>query len=476
MNARSIATIALVVVAVTAVVVLVGGSGGDRYVVRAEMANASGLRTDAAVKISGVTAGTIADVEVTPRDTAIFTIELDEGAGPIGRGARLRARPSDLLGERYADLSPGDASQPQPSGSMIPLSRASASTDLDEVLDMLDADTRTRVGILVNEMGIGLSGNGKHLAELLRGLPSSLEESQELLAGVAAENVRLRRLISEGARVAASVEGRRDRLGALVDSAAAGLHAIADARTQLGTTIDQAPGGLEALRETLGRLRTASVSLRPAADQLSRVAAPLTTTLRDIKPFADSASGTLKEARRVAPSLKRLGDRATPHVRRLAPTSRRLRRILTDAVPSIKQIDHRAMKDLLWFIQNWARALKGRDNLGHFLGGKMSITIDQLEQLLDGYLVPAATGKSKPRRPEPARKRPSLPAVVNKVVPKVSGKGVDLPPVVTKAADIVNQIVTGVTDKLLPKRAGGGAQQPPPENAASGLLDFLLKP
>jgi virulence factor Mce-like protein len=480
MTGRRIAAVIALMAVVAVAVVLMGGSDDDGYVVRAELANADGLRTDGSVKIAGITGGTITDVDVTSRDTVLVTMKLDDTAGRIGRGASLTVRPTDLLGERYADLNPGDRKHPEPSGSRIPLSRTGSSTDLDELLDMLDADTRTRLGILVNELGIGLTGEGGRLGELLRRMPVSLDQGRRLLAGVVAENVRLKRLIEQGDRVAASVAGRRDQLGALVGSASAALRAVADARRELSATIAQAPGGLAALRDTLGRLRTASVSLRPAADQLSHVAQPLTATLRALKPFAASASPTLQEARRVAPSLRRLGDGATPHVRRLAPTAGRLRRVLEEAVPSLDEIDRRAMKDLLWFTQNWSLALRGRDSLGHFLGANFMVSSEQLQALLDSYLgggpkSPGAVSKRAHRSPSPATKPVSKPAPIRVPVPRVK-----VPPakeVVSKVTDTV----TGITKKLLPKLGSGAAsgstsQQEPSTRDITLLLDYLLMP
>jgi phospholipid/cholesterol/gamma-HCH transport system substrate-binding protein len=479
MSSGRIASLVALVVVIVAAVVLIGGSDGDRYVVRAELANADGLRSKAAVKISGVPGGTIKDVKITSRDTALVTMELDEGAGPIGRDASLTVRPTDLLGERFADLHPGNLKNPAQSGSQIPLSRTGSSTDLDELLDMLDADTRTRLGILVNEMGIGFTGRGGDLADLLRRMPRSLGKSRRLIASVAAENAKLKRLIEQGDRVASSVEGRRDQLGEFVDSASAAFRALGDSRRDLSATVANAPAGLAALQDTLGRLRRASVSLRPAAKQLNRVAQPLTSTLRALEPFAASAAPTFRKARQVAPSLQRLGVGATPHVRRLAPTARQLRRILQDAVPSIDQLDRRAMKDLLWFIQNWSLALRGRDNLGHFLGGKMQVSTDQLEVLFASYFgggpkSPNAAS-DKPRRGSPKAESKAPLEPITKRVPKVRVPIPDVKEVTSK----ITETVTGITEKLLPKRsAPGGGTGSAPNQAPAGdvttLLDFFL--
>src|SRR5439155_9426763 len=125
---------------------------------------------------------------------------------------------------------------------------------------------------------------------------------------------------------------------------------------------------LTQLQGTLTRLASASAALAPTAVYLRRTAPPLTKTLRALPAFADAAKGTLAKARAVAPDRRRLGVGGTPTVRRLEPTSQLLKGLGQAATRGVSQRERRGMEDMLWFVQMWARAMKGRDALGHFIG------------------------------------------------------------------------------------------------------------
>ncbi len=315
---RSLAYGALGLAVVVVGYLLLSSGGGTGYTVRAEFADVDGLRNGSTVKVDGVAAGTVSSISVTRRDTAIVTLKLDPAAAPIGAGANIHERPTDLLGEHYAELNVGDLTKPQPSGTFISMSRTGASVELDDILNTLNVDTRTRLRILINEAGVGLAGRGADFNRLLSDLPPNLNQAQQLLAQVASQNVTMKNLISEGDRITAAVNGKRDDLGNLIGVADQALGAVAARQSQLGATIQAAPGALTQLRTTLDQLGTASQAITPAAQSLQATAGPLTTTLRALPPFANAADPTLATARTVAPALERLGQRRARRCARCA--------------------------------------------------------------------------------------------------------------------------------------------------------------
>jgi virulence factor Mce-like protein len=474
----------LIGVAVLVVAILLLTGGGNEYIVKAELANAGGLRKNASVKVAGVPAGKVKKVEITGRDTALATLVLDKEAAPIGADAKIQIRPTDLLGERYADMDTGDTSRPQPSGTLIPLKNTSDPVELDDVLNMLDADTRTRVRILVNEFGIGLGARGKDFNQLLVELPPAVDKSKALLGEVAAENVKLKALIDQGDRITATIHGRRDKLGELVKQASAGLRAVAARRQALGATVANAPGALTQLRATLTRLDSASQSLRPAAADLRRAAPPLTATLRALPAFANSAKGTLARARSVSPSLRRLGVGATPTVKRLQPTSGLLKDVGTEATPSLAQLDRRGMEDLLQFVQGWARGMKGRDNLGHFIGALAIGNEQALLSAVDSYVSGLSTTTNAGARRHVARVTPKLTLPKLPAVPSAGKLKLKLPKVpldIPKVTQQVQELSGALSQKLrqIIGRAQPGQQAPRQGRQSSGsdalrLFDYLF--
>ncbi|MCW3064671.1 MAG: hypothetical protein JWN32_1843 [Solirubrobacterales bacterium] len=485
-------------VAVVAIVILLSGGGG--YTIKAELRDAGGLRVNSSVKVAGVPAGSVKSITVTSRDTAIATLEIDKDALPIGQGASVQVRPTDLLGERYASLDPGDRSRPVSSGTVIPMSRTSQPVELDDILNTLNPDTRTRLGILINEAGAGLAGRGADFGKLLATLPPSLSGIRGLLDQVDTQDAALKDMIARGDRITASINAKRGDMGKLVDQAAGALQTVAEKRQALGATIANAPAALAELRTTLGQLDSASTALRPAAADLQRTAAPLGTTLRSLPAFTADAAPTLRTATSVAPQLTRLGKRATPTVKRLVPTTKLLQQTLTPAAPALQHMTDRGTNDLLYFINNVNRGLQGRDGISHFIGAHLYVDAEYVSNAINAFNGYHPTSSTKTKTKAPA---PPAPSVVNQVkdaVKKVTGQPLtqkllqkiplkDLTQKVTQ--QLARVVPPGTVTKIVGNLVGGLRQraqahphpqpQAQPQAKTSGgdalrLFDYLMGP
>jgi phospholipid/cholesterol/gamma-HCH transport system substrate-binding protein len=291
-------TVAAVAIAVG--VYLIADSSSSGYTVVAEFRDVDGLRQGATVKVGGVAAGIVSQLVVAPPGpegtAAIATLTLDKGAVPIGAGASVQVRPTDLLGEHYAQLNVGNLSKPQPSGTFIPLSRTSTPVELDQVLDMLNVNVRTRLRILINEAGVALDGQGANFNELLAELPSNLSQAQTMLGQVATEDTTLQHLIDAGDEVTTAVDAKRNDMGRLISTGEAAMHSVALRQAQLSDTLDDAPSALSQLRTTLTALDGTSAAIIPAAKELQSTATPLTATLKQLPPLAKAADPTLLTA------------------------------------------------------------------------------------------------------------------------------------------------------------------------------------
>jgi len=173
--------IAPLAVLAAAAALYVGGnkllfSDDGGYVVRAEMRDASGLAKESAVKIGGVPAGSVIDIALTKRDTALVTMRLEKGAAPVKDGTTARVRPVNLLGEKYVELAQG-AGRALASGGRIPIQRTSHAVELDDVFNTLDADTRARLAVLINESGVAMNHRGRDFNAMLKDLPPALGDS-----------------------------------------------------------------------------------------------------------------------------------------------------------------------------------------------------------------------------------------------------------------------------------------------------------
>lgn len=482
---------------IAAGVILLGGSKPS-YTIKAELINAGGLRKNSSVKIGGVPAGTVRELEVTKDDHAIATLEIEDSAAPIGKGAAVNIRPTDLLGERYAEIKGGDSSQPMDSGAVIPASRTAQPVELDDILNMLDVDTRTRLGLLVNEAGVALAGRGADFNKLLAQLPPSLQDTTKLIAQVEKQTAAMKIGVKRADRVTALVNNRRSDMGELIKQASQALDVVAEKRAALGQTIQNAPGALANLRSTLANLDRASTELRPAAIDLKKTTGPLRETLAAIPAFTKDARPTLNKAKAVSPDITRLAKGATPTIKKIQPTARNLSVQLKDSGPILKQLDRRGFDDILNFVHNFNRGVKYRDGIGHLIGAHLQLGTEYINNAIDQFTV--GQGTAVPNDKTPIRK-------TDKPTPQVapSTNAPAAPPAEEKTPkqkidDLLDKVLPGVTDatdklgedlkkglggtgdnlqKLVPGLLGGTKQGPasnaPPDGSdALRLFDYLM--
>jgi len=111
--------------------------------VKAKFDNVAGLEVKSAVQIAGVQVGEVESIGLEDSQ-ALVTIRLLPGV-TIYQGARASVRASGLLGEKYLEVSPGDAEQgPLPAGAVIP--QQAGSGDIDRLITHLNGiaeDIRT---------------------------------------------------------------------------------------------------------------------------------------------------------------------------------------------------------------------------------------------------------------------------------------------------------------------------------------------
>lgn len=491
MNPRKLVAGLLAVVVVIAVYVVVSGGGDEGYTLKAELPNAGGVKKNSSVKIAGVPGGKVTDLEITPQDTALLTMRLDDDAAPVGKDASVEIRPTDLLGERYVALDAGDVKNPEQSGFQIAKSRSKLPVELDDVLNTFEGETRERIKILVNEFGIALGNRGKDLAKLLDAMPPSLNDARELVSEITTENASLKSLLARGDSLTASIEPKKDKLASLMTQADTTLRELAQRREKIGRTLDSAPGGLRALNTTLSQLRRASTDLRPAAVDILRASTPLRQTLDAVPGFEDAARDSLKAANQAAPSLTKLGKKATGPLRALTPTLAELGTFSSDLKPSLDVLDDRGFEDIMWFAQNLGgRGLKARDGLGYTLGANAHVNIETLKTavnalFLSGTPVDGDPDGANPKSGTKERSAPKgtttgaapaapAPAAPGAAAPSAPATSTAAPPAAPERS-LLGGLVNGVSG-LLGGNAGTNSKPgaSPKGEGLPGLLNNLL--
>jgi hypothetical protein len=186
----------------------------------------------------------------------------------------------------------------------------------------------------------------------------------------------------------------------------------------------------------------------------------------------------------------------------LRPTALKLASITQAAKPILTQLDQRAMRDALWFLENWALGMKARDALGHFVGADFSIDAAMLQSALDSFinnggLLPSRDRGGRTRSSTAAARGARIPGAPAATAPGARAKGgAGLLQGLTALAPALGGTLSGVSSlanttaanlkQVLGGLTGGGApnQQgvapPPPSSSPAGnakrLLDYLFGP
>ncbi|MEA2170804.1 MAG: phospholipid/cholesterol/gamma-HCH transport system substrate-binding protein, partial [Solirubrobacteraceae bacterium] len=360
------------VIAAALVVVLVLTGGTDYYKASVLLDNAGGLRSGSPVVIGGVPVGKV-DLSIDPKTKMVLVdLNIDKQYAPLGKDSSAEIVAQNLLGQKQLSVDPGKTSDPAPSGFRIPTDRVQVQADLDQVLNVLDASTRARLSIFVNEAGSAFVGRREDFNALLLHLSPVLGSGRRLLSELGANNAAVGRLIDESDRYVATTTAQRDKLVALLDRVGQTSETVAARRAELRETLAAAPPALATLRSFLGRLQDATVPLGPAADKLAATAGPLLQVQAALPGFTAAARPTLDTAAAVAPSLTRLANGATPVLRRSIPALAQLRRTSVNDIPGVAKTLNGSIYNVVAVLENWSRAIQYRDGLSHIFRGEAS--------------------------------------------------------------------------------------------------------
>ena len=149
-----------------------------------EFKNASGLLRSNDMRINGVKVGEVTGVDVK-QNIALVTARIRPQFGPVHSDAHAIVRPKNLLGETYVEIDRGSDGAPlTSSGDTIPLAQTLTPVQVDELLNALDADTRTKLQIVINSLGEATAQRGQNMnmsAQDLRSIAASLATTSTTL-------------------------------------------------------------------------------------------------------------------------------------------------------------------------------------------------------------------------------------------------------------------------------------------------------
>ena len=280
------------------------------------------------VRVSGMRVGDVGTVELK-EGRARVRMDLDtEYEGIIHTDASVLLRPRTGLKDMFLALDPGSPSEPVlDEGGTIPINATAPDVNPDEILSVLDTDTRDYLKLLINGAGKGLEGRGNDLREVFTRLGPLHRNVAELNELVATRRRNLRRLIHNYSSTISRL-GREDRaLADLVRNSSAVFDRLAREDVQISTAISRLPSTLRQSERTLVRVDELGDTAGPAFEALRPAIRRLPAANAELRPLAEEIEPVLRT--KIRPFVRE----ARPYVRDLRPAAENLR----TASPDLRQ-------------------------------------------------------------------------------------------------------------------------------------------
>jgi ABC-type transporter Mla subunit MlaD len=390
---RRIAAIAATIAAAGAIAASVAGAD-DTHTYKLEMYSAFGLVDGSEVKIAGVTAGTVTELEINEEKRALLTIELSGPLAVLGDQTTCSSEPQSLIAEYFIDCQP--AGEALPEGATVPkLVRQTVQNDL--VTSTLRMPYKQRLQLLINEFGTALAGNPENLNEAIRLGAPALQDLHRALKMLADQNKVIAQLNVDSDEIIGKLAARSDQVVRFVHEAGDAAVASAQVRDDLSTDFDLLDDALHELGPTMAALEDAATQTTPLLSDLRAAAPGLNTLAANLPAFARATERslvTLGAAAKPGIQALRQGD---DEIRQLAeaagnapPVTTQLKYFLDDLAdprravsiddrvdevtgrdnPQPGQPDTRGytgMEGLLNYFYYFGGALNQFDDVGHFL-------------------------------------------------------------------------------------------------------------
>jgi phospholipid/cholesterol/gamma-HCH transport system substrate-binding protein len=376
--------------------------GSDDFVMYAELTSASGVLPGQgqAVTVSGVTVGQIASVDL--RDgRAVLRLRIEPRFANVHPDATLLLRPKTGLKDMVVELDPGtpQAGPRLRDGATLTTAATDPDVNFDEILAMLDADTRGYLALLLTGGGEALGdGGGRELAATFRRFEPLSRHVAEATRLVARRRHRLARLMGNLSELAEELGARDRQLATFVRANTAVFRRFSRQNEQLAATIEELPGTLDSVDRGLGRADDLARTLETSLTDLEPAARSLAPSLRQVQPFLTTTTPVLRDqlrpfAREALPTARRLGPAtgelaaATPDLTTLTDVLNALFDTLAYDPPGNGVDGQGFLFYVPWANHNTNSVLSTQDGVGAMRRGLVLINCPSL-QLLESLAAP----------------------------------------------------------------------------------------
>lgn len=371
-------TVLMVVAAASAIVVIssVGAKGdGGGYQVRLLFKDSAGVAKGGNVRIAGANAGVVKNIFVSNGNLSSVVIDITDPAFQrFYADAGCRIRLQSLIGEKFIDCDPGTPTQPElradptdPDRRLMFTNKTGSPVDIDQLLDAMREPQRERFRVIINELGVTLTGRGQDLQDILIRFDPTFKEVNDILRILAKENKQLETLAVDGDTSLKSLAANRKHITGLFKNADKAARATNVKRAELAETLARLPKFLDELEPTAKILNNFAQQAAPVAASARAAGTDLSTFVTGTNDFVAAAN----------PALTKFGTTADifrqqiPAIMPIADSLRNIsdnRNSVTNLKKLLKSFEGQdGYKNLAALTIGLAGAANGSDSFGHFI-------------------------------------------------------------------------------------------------------------
>jgi phospholipid/cholesterol/gamma-HCH transport system substrate-binding protein len=339
------------------------------YRITAYFPEATALAVESDVRIGGVSVGKVKAIELAPADVRLDGQDLTEAEleiqpefAPISSDARAILRQKTLLGETYVELTSGnrpttaedeevpvalgaaanvsdaevEGVEAIPEEGTLGVSQTEDQTQIDEIFNALDEQTRTSFQRWQQNAAVAVQGRGADLNDSLGNLGPFLSDASDVLTVLRRQKQSLKGLVKDTGTVFEALTEREEALRGLIVNSNDTFGALASEEQALQDTFQVFPTFERETRATLERLDVFQENTLPLILDLQPVAKDLSPTLRSVRQLSPSLSSLfvdlddlVRASKKGLPSLARFVDGATPLLNSLDPFLANLNPVLS---------------------------------------------------------------------------------------------------------------------------------------------------
>lgn len=341
--------------------------GTDRGLeIKAILPTSASLATGARVTMAGYQVGRVKSIERRGIG-GLVTMEIaDDRVLPLPDDSRISLRQRTPLGENYVALDAGRSKRSLREGDVIPVTQSEEYVEVDQILSVLQGDTRRRVRKLVQGTGGALDGNGLQLRELLSGTSGVITNTARIVDVASRHRTRIPALVDQLGRITAAVGERGESIKQVSNAGLVTFRAIAERDSALRATVRALPSTLRSVRTLTRVLGPVSDRAIPTVQSLQETVGELRPVVRNLRPAANAGVRLTDALGDASPRLERLLSATRPLANRGSRTLPHIQDVVCQAAPTLEYL-RPYIEDVTQAVSNLGSSANAYDALGHLI-------------------------------------------------------------------------------------------------------------